>query len=170
MISFDGLYTREQLGRGLRLATYPRGLSLILRLPAALLVVGGLGFIVYGLLTDQLTAGRVARTLFMLVVVGAWVVMPFFNAWRMASRSWRASGGQFRLSGTIGDEGIVLQRSGNSIDQKWDTFVRSYLQEDLVVLVGADRTATILPRAFFADEDDWHSFRQLVEFNVVIPG
>ena len=171
MIAFDGLYTREQLGQGLRLATYPRGRSLILRVPAAILVVGGLGFIAYGLIAGELTMSRVARTLFMLVVIGLWVGAPYFNAWNTARRSWRASGGAFGLSGTVGDEGIVLNRSdgGGTIDQAWDAFVRAHVKDDLVVLVGVDRTATILPRSFFSDEGDWQSFRQLVEFNVVTP-
>ncbi|MEJ2210357.1 MAG: hypothetical protein P8129_15160 [Anaerolineae bacterium] len=171
MISFDGLYTREQLRRGLWLATHPRGLGLILRLAAALLVVGGLGFIAYGLISGQVTLGRVARTVVLLVLIGAWVVLPYVNAWQTANRSWRASGGAFGLSGTVGDGGLVLNRSDGrgNVDQPWDVFVRAHLEDDLVVLVGVDHTATILPRSFFSDEGDWHSFRQFVEFNVVTP-
>jgi hypothetical protein len=171
MISFDGLYTRQQLGRGLRVATYPRGRSLVLRVPVALLVVGALGFIAYGLITGELTLARVARTLFLLAVIGLWVVAPYFNAWNTARRSWGAAGGEFGLAGTVGNEGLVLNRSdgGGTIDQPWDSFVRAHLQDDLAVLVGTDRTATILPRSFFSDENDWSSFRQMVEFNVVTP-
>jgi len=172
MISFGGVYTRELLGEGLRLATHPRGRGLILRVVAAILVVGGLGFVAYGLITGEVTLAGAARTIFLLVLIGAWVVMPYFNAWQMANRSWRESGGAFGLSGTIGNDGIVLNRSdgGGSVDQPWDVFVRAHLEDELVVLVGVDRTATILPRSFFSDEGNWHSFRQLVEFNVVTPG
>lgn len=166
MISFGGLYTREQLGRGLRLANYPRGRSLLLRVPAALLVVGGLGFIVYGLIVGDVDLARVARTSFMLLVIGAWVAAPYFNAWNTARR---AFGGEYGIGGRVGNEGIVLNRAGGDVDQPWSAFVRAYLQEDLVVLVGADRTATILPRSFFSDENDWNSFRQMVQFNVVTP-
>lgn len=109
------------------------------------------------------------RTIFMLVVIGIWVAAPHFNAWWMANRSWRASGGAFAMEGTAGNEGLVLNRGERSVDQPWDSFVRSHLHEDLVVLVGTDRTATILPRSFFMDENDWNSFRQMVEFNVVTP-
>lgn len=169
MISFDGRYTREQLGQGLRLAWHPRGRSLILRLLAAVLVIGGLAFVVYGLVTGELGLGQVARTLLLLVVIGLWIVAPYFNAWQTARRSWRDSEGVLRLGGTVSKEGIVLERDGKRVEQAWEAFVRAYLQEDLVVLVSVDRTTTILPRDFFADEGDWQGVRQMVEFNVVSP-
>jgi hypothetical protein len=73
------------------------------------------------------------------------------------------------LTGSISGEGIVSDAPPAGAVEKWESFLRAYEREDMVVLVSANGLATILPRDFFATEDDWPAFLQFVEFNVVTP-
>jgi len=59
--------------------------------------------------------------------------------------------------------------SASGLVDKWDGFLRALVRDDMVVLIGSDGLATILPRTFFATEEHWQQFRQLVRFNVVAP-
>lgn len=169
MISFGGTYTRQQWGRGLRLAMHPTGLGLIARLLALALVIGAIGLIVAGILRGEVAPTRLARTGFGALVLAVWALQPYIRAWRAAAQPWRGPGGAPSLKGIVTSEGIVSDASATGAVEKWDSFLRAHVRDDMVVLLGTDGLATILPREFFSSEDDWQVLRQMVEFNVLRP-
>lgn len=170
MIAFGGEYSKAQWSRGIRLAMYPRGWGLLLRLLAFGLFVGGLLILgVSYLQGEELRTTKLLRVALSLLVLAAWAALPFWNAWRAATQPWRNRRGGPSLNGVVTSEGIKSSATGAGTVDKWDTFLRAYLRDDTVVLVGSDGLATVLPREFFVTEDDWRGFRQLVEFNVVSP-
>ena len=169
MIPFDGHYTREQWMRGIRLAMHPTGRGLVLRLVASVLALAGIAFIGVSFFQGETSELRLLRATISIVILTYWISFPYLRAWRAGTRSWRAAAGRLSLKGFANSEGIVCNASATRAVEEWDTFVRAHVREDMVVLVGVNGLATVLPRDFFATEDDWQDFRQLVVFNVVEP-
>ena len=170
MISFAGNYTKQQWSRGLRLAMYPTGRNLIFRLVGLGIILFFVGFIAYTLYQgEEVNWARLARPAVSVVLLGAWVSTPYVRAWRAAAEPWRGSSGHPGLKGVVTNEGIISNAPAAGSLDKWDKFLRALVRDDMVVLVGSDGLATLLPRTFFATEEGWQQFRQLVQFNVVPP-
>jgi len=169
MIPFGGTYTKKQWSRGIHLAMYPTGRALVLRLLALVLVLAGAGLIVATLVQGEANVSRLVRLAVGIAFLGYWVLQLYVRAWREAARPWRGSAAQPSLKGVISGEGILSNASVTGVPETWDTFLRARVRDDLVVLLGADGLATVLPREFFATEDDWQGFRVMVDFNVVRP-
>lgn len=169
MIPFSGRYTREQWRKGLRLAMYPTGVGLVLRVLVSALILADVGALIASLLQGETSGLRLLRSGVSAAILAFWVCMPYLRASREETRSWRASAGHLSLAGVVTSEGILSNASAGGDIEKWDAFVRVHMRDDMVVLVGEDGLATILPRDFFATEDDWQTFRQLVTLNVVEP-
>lgn len=170
MISFYGVYTRKQFFRGVRLARrlnrrafFWRGLSILI----VLIVVGA--FIAIAVAGEEIPLSRLIRTGFTALLLLYWAISPFIGAWLAASRQWRKARGKLSLQGAVTDQGIVSNAPAPEAVDKWESFLKAYVRDDLVVLVGADGMATILPRAFFADDNAWAGFCQMVDFKVVRP-
>lgn len=170
MIPFQGSYTRQQFFQGIRLASLPTRRALVLRGIGGLIALAALAAAVVSAISGaELGIPRLLRTGFVALFLLFWAVSPFIQNWRLATNQWRRSGGRISLKGTITSEGIVSNALGPDVLEKWDSFMRAHARPEIVVLLGADGLATILPRAFFATEADWTSFQQMVSFNVVTP-
>ena len=169
MIPFGGTYTKKQWSRGIHLAMYPTGWPLVLRLLALALFLTGLGLIVTSLVQGEANVPRLVRLAIPIALLASWALTPYVRAWREAARPWRNSASVPSLKGVISGEGILSNASAMGVLEKWDTFLRARVRDDLVVLLGTDGLATVLPREFFATEDDWQGFRLMVDFNVVRP-
>lgn len=169
MISFGGTYTKKQWSRGIRMAMIPTGWALALRVLALALALAGAGLIVAALIQGEANVSRVVRLAIGTFPLGYWALLPLARAQREAVRPWRGTGAPPSLMGTVSGEGILSNASAGGAVEKWDTFLRARTRGDLVVLPGTDGLATILPREFFATEDDWQGFRLMVDFNVVRP-
>jgi hypothetical protein len=170
MIPFAGSYTKEQWSRGLRVAMHPTGRNLIVRLLGLAVILLFVGFIAYNLFQGEaVNWGRLARSAVSVLLLGAWVSTPYVRAWRAAAEPWRGTDRHPSLKGVITNEGIISNASASGAVDKWDRCLRAFVRDDMVVLVGSDGLATLLPRTFFATEDDWQQFRQLVQFNVIPP-
>ncbi len=169
MIEFGGEYTRAQWRRGIHLAMYPTGRALYLRLLALAICLAGVIILGVGRLQGEaLQPARALRTLFTLAALAVWAALPFFRAWRAAEQPWRRSAPRPSLRGVVTPEGI-RSNADAGVEEKWGAFLRARIREDIIVLISSSGLATILPREFFATEDDWRNVRQYVEFNVVSP-
>jgi hypothetical protein len=169
MIPFGGVYTRQEWGRGIRLAMHPRGRGLVLRWVGLILSLMAIGFFAVAIVRGEATAPRLLRAAASLGIFVYWALPPYIRAWQAARRPFRGPAAGPSLRGVISGEGISSNASSPPEIDKWDSFLRAHVREDLVVLLGSDGLATILPRSFFATEDDWNAFREFVEFNVVVP-
>lgn len=170
MISFDGEYTREQWSRGIRLAMLPRGGALVLRLIAIAIALGAFVLFFVSYLRGEVPdTARVIRTVLSATLLGLWGAVPYWRAWRASIAPWRTTGSRLSLKGTITEEGISSNASGSDGVDKWESFLGAYIRDDMVVLLGSDGLATILPRTFFASDFEWQAFRHMVEFKVVPP-
>lgn len=170
MISFGGEYTRKQWGQGIRIAMHPTGRAFVLRLAALLLVLGVVIALLISVLQGEAPdSSWIIRTAFSVALLVLWAAVPYWRAWRAAVAPWRAAKGPLSLMGTITNEGIRSNASGGGDGDRWESFLAARTRQDMVVLIGADGLATILPRTFFASEFDWQAFRHMVEFKVVTP-
>ncbi len=170
MISFGGEYTRKQWGQGIRIAMHPTGRALILRLLALLLALGVVIVLLISVLQGEAAgAPRLIRTALSVTVLVLWAATPYWRAWRAAVAPWRAAKSPLSLRGTITNEGIRSNASAGGDVDRWESFLAARTREDMVVLIGSDGLATILPRTFFAGEFDWQAFRHMVEFKIVTP-
>lgn len=170
MIPFGGEYTKAQWSRGMRLAIYPQGRGLFLRLlVCAICVASFVIFAVNYFQGNEMDSIRSLRTLFLSLILAVWALSPFWQAWRASREPWQHGRKGPHLKGTIQEEGIVSNANISGEPEKWGNFLRAHVRDDIVVLISQHGTATILPREFFATEADWWGFRQFVEFNVVEP-
>jgi hypothetical protein len=170
MIPFAGSYTKQQWSRGLRATMYPTGRNLIVRLLGLALILLFVGVIGYSLYQgEEVSWARLVRHGVTVVLLGAWVSTPYVRAWRAAAEPWRGADRHPSLKGVITNEGILSNASASGSVDRWDRFLRAFVRDEMVVLVGSDGLAILLPRTFFATEDDWQQFRQLVQFNVIPP-
>lgn len=105
----------------------------------------------------------------MIPFAGSYTKEQWSRGLRAAAEPWRGADRHPSLKGVITNEGILSNASASGSVDRWDRFLRAFVRDDMVVLVGSDGLAILLPRTFFATEDDWQQFRQLVRFNAIPP-
>ncbi|MFZ2362574.1 MAG: hypothetical protein WA040_24750 [Anaerolineae bacterium] len=170
MIPFEGTYTRKQWNRGLLLAARPTGIDLLARLVGVGIVLVVLGIVAASfILGEEMSASRILRFALSIGLLAIWIASPYVRAWRIAAQPWRTAGNAPGLAGTVNSEGILTNASSLAGSEKWAFFLRAIVRDDVVVLLSPGGQATILPREFFANDGEWRSFCQLVEFNVKPP-
>jgi hypothetical protein len=168
MVSFGGQYTRSEWLGGLSLAMRPSKRDLALRLVAVAIFLVAAGLVVAQLLQgEQANVSRLVRTGLSGVLLLAWAILPFVRLRWTAGRAWNASGGQVSLKGTATNEGIATNAAPKL--ESWDSFLKAVRRDDMVVLIGNDGLATVLPKRFFENDRAWQEFVQLVDFKVVSP-
>jgi hypothetical protein len=166
VISFGGEYTREEWMRGLGLALRPTKWMLALRLLGLTLALAAFGLAGYALLTGEFDPWRSGRHIITGALLGYWAVAPFVRIRMVADRQWKRADGKLSLAGTIDNEGIKSNASPQP--DRWDSFLRMIRRQDMVVLIGSDGLATVLPQRFF-DERGWRDLQALAQYKVVEP-
>ena len=152
------------------MALKPGRRALVLRGLGALIALGVIGAtIVVAVSGEGIPAARFIRTGITALFLLYWAVSPLVASWWAASRQWRRAGGHLSLRGVATDAGVVSNALASEAVDKWENFLRAHVRADMVVLVGTDGLATILPHTFFADEGAWTSFCQMVDFKVAPP-
>lgn len=167
-IEFEGAYTKEQYFRAVRLAGRPSKLSIAWRAALLLLFIGLLiASIVAANEAGGMTAaqtGRLVRHLLTGALLTYFLAAPFITIERTAAKLWSDPLVRRRLSGYVSGLGVTV---GN-YTEPWDKFAWKHQTDDLMVLVTADRTMSLLPRSFFRDDADWRAFLKMVEARVVV--
>lgn len=168
MVEFAGTYTREEWLTGLGLAMRPSKRDLVLRLLAALIALTGISLFAVSLWQgDRTQATRTARTALTGAFLLVWAVWPYLRLRWIAMREWKALAGQGGLRGTATNEGVVTNAAPKL--EPWASFLKAIRRDDMIVLIGSDGLATILPRRFVATERAWQDLALWVEFNVTPP-
>jgi hypothetical protein len=70
------------------------------------------------------------------------------------------------VSGRITAEALALESEQSAGRTKWRAFVQYKMSDQIVLLYQNHAAATIMPRDFFASDDDWQRFRQHVQATV----
>ena len=171
-IPYRGRYDRATINQAVALTTRPARWANILRW--ALLIGYGL-FFAYLALPRLANAGSapvdwapLTRPLLILVILLAFALSPYLNTFRLARGLWRKPSMQVDRSGTITAQGIVFRAHDGNRRLDWDQFTRRCQAPDLTVLVTTNGALTIFPRRFFAGDDAWRGFQQLLDQHLSI--
>jgi hypothetical protein len=70
------------------------------------------------------------------------------------------------VTGYATDQGLVFKTPYSMLDLPWSKYHRLVIKKDLIFLFHAQQQGQLLPRGFFASEDDWNAFRELASANV----
>jgi hypothetical protein len=166
-IEFQGQYDRGMLQRAVALGNTPSTPRLILRWLLVALAVFGLVFIVvYVATSTELNWLRVGRLLIGYALLAYFALQPFLAPRRMAAQLWKRLEQNPTCTGRITGTGISFAGEYVVREIAWDRIMRVRKSGDLVVLLTADRTLTIMSRSFFANDADWQRFQQLVDYRV----
>lgn len=155
LIKIDGQPTLSQYQRAHWLHTSRSRSFLIAMVCLALLIVLSLNAARY----DGLRA--LAPLTFMPLLAGVYVI-AFRGRVRQA---WKyVEGLQDPVTGTLGEDGIVLRGNQWRWKQGWGGITRYVMTRDMLLLYEKKGAFRMIPRAYLASEQDWQALRQLIEF------
>jgi hypothetical protein len=69
---------------------------------------------------------------------------------------------QGTFSGVVTDEALELRSDLSESKTRWGTFVQYKMSDHVVLLYQNQAAASIVPKSFFANDEDWQQFRQFV--------
>jgi hypothetical protein len=70
------------------------------------------------------------------------------------------------IHGVITDTGIEWITAHTTSKFEWDKFIKARQETDLSLVFYAERCALYFPRSFFASEQEWQQFREIVRLRV----
>jgi hypothetical protein len=171
-ILFDGTYDKNTFVRGLRLIEKSAPVKKILRWVILIILVLALGAGIYEWITEGATSAgiaRIARHGLTAALLGYYYASPAIARWSTTSRLFKQSS-SLRMTGRIDLDGVTIgPGGGQSVQFRWEQFIRKGRQEQLVALLTVDGSMALFHRRFFQNEPDWGRFLQLVEQRVTEP-
>jgi len=167
-IEFQGQYTKEEYLCAIRTIGKPSKWGMALRILFLLLSVS---LVIYYAVTTIQGGGfsgaetsRLIRYLITMSILGYLVAKPYLDIRATAAKLWNDPLVQRRIRGRVDSLCVTYE----NYTQNWDGFAYKLVADDMVILMTADRTMSLLPRHFFRDENDWRIFRQLVDQRVIV--
>ena len=70
------------------------------------------------------------------------------------------------ISGVVTDEALELRSEQSEAKTKWGAFVQYKMSDHVVLLYQNKAAASIVPRSFFASDEDWQQFQQFIQATV----
>jgi len=123
-------------------------------------IVAAIIALIYGQVSGTISwAGPVG------VMVGGAIVLA--SPWLTARRTFatdRLAGEE--QTGEADEQGVRISTPHGRADLPWSTVYKAVLLHDAVVIYQSTQILRIVPRAFFADDVTWQSFRELVRLSV----
>ena len=171
IIDFHGMYEKEHVFNALRALTeatkkknyFAKGLYVIYLS----------GYIIFGILYLQgktsatISSSRMIRMSITLIFLTYFIFQHKINYWFKANYLWKGLKDKSAVNGTIDDLGITLISSeGMEFQFLWKIFIKKVLLSDVLVLLDADGTVTILQKNFFESDKDWRRANDMVEYKV----
>lgn len=102
-----------------------------------------------------------------MAIIGYLIYHTYQMPARIAAELWRGPASRVPLAGRATPGGLVIDspKSESGTDRliPWDKIARIRKSEDLLVMTTVDKVLIILPRRFFASQEDWAGFLGLVE-------
>jgi hypothetical protein len=168
MIPFQGSYTREMLQRATRLM-----------LARFRLVPWLFGLMIpiclFGVVIVPIQHGEPARSviltalpgfLFLTVMLVFFLRMPGSSADRLLKTNKLL---QEPVEGYVSEAGIYFSTPHIRLDLSWDRLYKATATESMLLLGISDAQSTVLPREFFASDEDWRRVLAWVEANAPKP-
>jgi len=82
---------------------------------------------------------------------------------RSYRRTWRSHQlARERIRGQLSDHGLAIEGEYGSARIPWDRLYRWRAADDLLLIYEGSNAMHLLPRAFFAGEEDWQAARDLI--------
>ena len=171
-IEFSGQYDQKLLERAIALGD-PR--SRTAKISSFILLWLFIFFSVWAgrdfLAGKQVTFIELVGLLLPMIIIAYLIYHTYQLPARIAAELWQNPVSRLPLAGRATPEGLVITspkpETGTGHLIPWDKFTRVRKSEDLVVMTSADKVLYILPRSFFASQEDWTGFLQLVESRLV---
>ena len=161
-IKFSGRYTERDFQKGMALMQW-RGSKAIGIIATVLLLLQLLMVIFSALFTQgqilTLVAGTIWLFLMLFFLAGFFWWLPMFRARQlMKAPLFRGS-----ITGSASDEALEIHSDVSEGRTRWDAFVQYRMSDEVILLYQNNSAASIIPRSFFASDEDWHDFGKLVQ-------
>ncbi|RPI90217.1 MAG: hypothetical protein EHM40_18920 [Chloroflexi bacterium] len=166
VIDFAGEIDLASIKKAVTLMSKSPLWSTALRAAVAILILLTLGGLILSYFSGEpASAARVGRTLVTDLVLGYFVIYPFFASRKLFRR---LSEGNQRVTGTVDPIGISYKTAKGAVivEYPWDTFYHVYKADDVTALATADFKVSILTSSLFANKQAWQQFRQYVDSRV----
>lgn len=162
-IEFNGKYEQAVYFKAIAWVFRPSRKALFLRIALFVLFAG-----LYITLTVSYIQGenrssfelsRLLRHAVTLALLGYIVAQPYLSARSTANKLWKDPYVHFPVSGRVSSQGIMLNLTKEWLP--WESFYKYQLTDEYLVMLDMKRTFLLLPRSFFAAEQDWNAVREL---------
>ena len=173
-IELNGGFTEQDVRRALALG-YPRSyrvirivLPLFLALPALFSLYSPIQLLVSGdmPLEPMLLFVTFLPAIVSLLILGVFVYLLWLQPLRQARRIQSSPLCQGTFRGVATDEILALHNEAAESAVRWDAYVQYKMSDDVVLLYQNNAAFSMVPRSFFASEEDWQRFRQHVQATV----
>jgi hypothetical protein len=161
-IQFEGQYDQKLYTRAIKMVITPPVRSTIIRIVVFMAALAGVAYLYFSGMQDgalgEIETNRVKLAAFFSLVLALYLVTPYLTINSTVKRLWKRPSVQRVKSGTVSTEGITY---GDRL-KTWDSYIRKYVFEDMVMLITNDSGMSLIQRDFFQDEMDWKRFLQMV--------
>lgn len=170
-IEFQGLYTRDDIFKGVKLANQPTRRQATIRIGLSFLVITLFVILAIGTAVDQPESSfeivRSIRHFIMLPVLLYFLLLPYISSYSAAVTLWKHPLMRHPQNGSVTSQGITLISTiRGQTETTWEKFAKKKMTDGLIVLVSDDGVLSLLPRHFFKTETDWSTARKLVDYKV----
>lgn len=162
-IDFEGQYDQALYMRAIKTVITPSTRSTILRIVAFVAVLAGIAYLYFHGMQDgslsEIDGNRIKMAAFFGLCLTAYLALPYLTINSNVKRLWKRPSVHKLKTGKVSPEGITY---GDRL-KTWESYVRKYIFDDMVLLITADEGMSLLQRSFFRDEMDWKRFLQMVD-------
>ena len=166
-IPFQGRYDQATVNRAVALVTRPPVWGMRLRWGLLVAFVPVFAYLALPVLAQASPSASdstlLTRLTFILLLLAAFAVLPYFNTFRLARGLWRQPSMQADRAGAISEQGVVYRAHDGDRLLEWREFARHREAPDLIVLTTTKGGLIMLPRSFFASDEAWGQVRAAVE-------
>lgn len=154
MIPLQGSYTREMLQRAVRammsrfrLAPWFLGFALVVSVFGVVIVP-----IQHGEPAWDVLQVSMPGLVFMAILLALFLWIPRASADRQLSTNKLL---QEPMNGYVSEKGVYLSTPRSTVDLPWDSLYKATVLDNFILLGGSAVQHYMLPREFFASDEDW---------------
>lgn len=168
MIPFQGSYTKEMVQcairatmAGFRLAPWFLGFALVVSMFGVVIVP-----IQHGEPAGEVLRSSLPGLVFMGILLALFLWIPRASSGRQLTTNKLL---QEPMEGYVSEKGVYMSTPRSTVDLPWDTLYRAKVTDKVILLGGSEVQYYMLPREFFASDEDWRRVCAWVEAKVPKP-